>query len=148
MTSIAAEPHPDDDARAAETVPPPPAAQLWIRAGGWLVRADQVVAVGYDTHEHARGTAKHVVEIATAGSRGGDGDVAPATYTVARVEDEDQARRLADEIVQRMAGWRHRYGILSVTSKGSVRTSRPRPGGTSDAVGSSGDARRGTEPGT
>ncbi len=105
------------------------ASQLWIRAGSWLVRADQVLAVG--VHDDRGGPyrqdkRKYLVQVATTAVQGSDGEIEPAAYTVARFADKDDAGRCVSSVVERMGTWRGGYGILNVSDQGSVVTSRPR----------------------
>jgi hypothetical protein len=117
----------------APATAPAAAAQLWIRAGDWRIRADQVIAVGHSTRNPAQSEAVYVVKVATASSRGHDGDTEPATYALAQFTSEEQARYVVGRVVELMGAWGSGYGTLSVTGRGHVRLSRPRAAGTSPA---------------
>ena len=125
MTSNAAQQtdaHPDRPADAS----PPAAAQLWIRAGGWLVRADQVIAAGPRMQKHPRtNDTTYAVEVAITAPRGVDGAIGPKAYTLAHLASEQEAWECAARVVERMATWKHGYGVLRVTDQGDVHTSRP-----------------------
>jgi hypothetical protein len=72
---------PDQQASAAHGG----ASQLWVRGRSWLARADHIIAVGVrDDHEYRQDRRKYTVHVATTARRSSDGDIEPATYTVAR----------------------------------------------------------------
>ncbi|WHT22906.1 hypothetical protein N8J89_18100 [Crossiella sp. CA-258035] len=93
---------------------------LWIRTGEWLVRADQVAAVGIEEVFHVGG--RYSVRIRLTGV-----PISGDFHELYRCADQEQARACAAAVVERLAGWRHGYGTLYVNSSGEVVTVRPVP---------------------
>jgi hypothetical protein len=91
------------------------------------VRSDHVIAVGSRKNTGGQSDDRnHSVLVSTTAAQGYDGDIEPADYTVARFADETAAHDRAASLVERMGKWKGGYGLLYVTSQGSVHTSRPR----------------------